>query len=316
MSYSNTINDAIERLKLEYEVDISNVTHIENRYFSSIYELTADKYNGGMKYILKISNTERSCRDEFEAYVYLNEVNILSLTPMLFSEQFNYLITVKEKLIDLPTALKSSNNEICISYMQKLGKLVKDLEIKTGQVVKFNKHEYDEYVIPRMMGLKSISLKSKEQLISKVCKLSSQFENKEIISSIVTDLNLGNLHLNENNEFVLLDMGDAYRDDCYGNIVTIYHSIKYGPLQKRIENKRKTANLFNGFMEGYGDSKLSKMEFNLYRIKSLVCMLLFVERLEVTNKSLIRKTLSMLSNRLLLRKLYNNIYEILEVAYE
>ena len=226
------------------------------------------------------------------------------------------MITVKEKLTDLPTVLNSSDGKTHANYMFKLGKLIKELETKTGEMVKFNKFEYDSYLFPRILELTCIDKIKKEFLIYKVGLISSKFENKQIISSVVTDLNLGNLHLNENDEFVLLDMGDAYRGDCYGNIVTIYHSIKYGPLQGYFENKRKTEKLFNCFLDGHGSHDLNIDEFNLFQIKSLVCMLLFVEKLKTANRSPIRKILSILSNRMLIQKLYNHIVKLLEVPSE
>lgn len=308
-----SISDAIQRLGREVYLSSVCTKHIEDRYFSSIYELSGEINGITRVYVLKIDTSNRSCENEYNTYKYLANIKIRSLTPVIFSDKYNYLVTEKEKLVDLPSVLKNiTDNKSRSDYFYRFGKLLSQLESSTGEKTKFNKTEYDSYVVPRLMKTKCFSQRDKEIIKSKVENLSDLFNNKPITTSLVSDFNLGNIHLNECDEFVLLDMGDAYRDQCYTNIAGCYLTIKYGPLQQYIENKKNTKAYFSSFLSGYGLDEIKKAEFDLCQIKILVCMILFIESLENNKKSVIMKCLSQMSNEFLVAKYKKYLISLLE----
>lgn len=311
--YETAVNNAVSRLKTEHAIDVCDIKHIENRYFSIIYEMN----DNIRSYILKISTTDRTCENEYNMYKYMSEIEILSLTPILYSKQYNYLVTIKLKLIDLPSKLKLINNyDAYADYMIKLGKVLKELENKTGINSVFNKKQFDDYIMPRISKMSCIDSKSKLILSDKLDELTTLCDGSPRITSMATDVNLGNLHLNESGEYVLLDMGDSHIDDCYANIVGVYLALKYGSLNQYIENNKKTEALFSSFMRGYDLKKLDKLVFNVYQIKSLICMVLFIESLNTNNRNIIKSLLSSLSNRYLIGKYMRYMHKLLEETYE
>jgi len=72
--------------------DYSNPAHIkfiflEQRYFSYLYEIQCSDGNSTCKYILKVSTTNRSCKNEFEQYVYLRNLCKSDANGIKFARQ-------------------------------------------------------------------------------------------------------------------------------------------------------------------------------------------------------------------------------------
>lgn len=312
-TYESAVNNAVFRLREEYEIEICCVKQIEKRYFSIIYEL----HGNNASYILKLSTTERTCENEYEMYKYMSEIQLLSLTPIMYSKQYNYLVTIKQTLIDLPSKIKLDNSDdALVLYMYKLGILLKKLEDKTARESVFNKKEFDDYIWPRIGKMNCISTSAKSILSYKIDRLVKACDGSSRIASLATDVNLGNLHLNERDEYVLLDMGDSYIGDCYANIVGVYLSLKFGPLHQYIENKRKTEACFSSLLRGYGLNKIDKLLFNIYQVKALICMVLFIESLNANKDNVIKLILSKLSNKYINIKLIRYMNRLLKETYE
>ena len=305
------IDDAIKRLE-ELRISSIGVNHLEKRYFSKIYELTGTYNLKTSSYILKISTTERSCEHEHNMYIYLKNLGIRTLTPIIYSNQFNYLVTEKENLADLYSLLKKADENSRSLYFNKFGKLLRHLEEKTGEITVCDNSEYISYVVNQIKKIKSLSSSDKDNFIKKIGIAAGLLHGKSVISSFGSDFTLGNIHLNENDDFVLLDMGDACHDNRYVNIAGFYLSLKFGPLQQYFENKKKTEEYFSNFLKGYGRSELDKQEFDLYQIKTLVCMILFIESLTTNSNNLIKWFMSSMSNKFLLSKYSRYLKYVLE----
>lgn len=302
-------NDVRHRLVTEKNITCQQISHIQDRPFSSIYELECHNDNDTLILILKVSRTHRTCKSEFEAYNILSSKNILSLKTILLSEQYNYLITVKENVCDFIDIVKSKGD--MPAMFEKLGAYLKRLELATARETTFNADEYWEYVEKRLALIKCLNSKAKDLVSHKINKLLQKMENKPVTNSLVSDLSIGNIHVTSENEILLIDMGDAYYDSYYANLAGVYLGIKYSLLNKYIEKKETTLNCFNRFLLGYGCANLDRVQFVLYQIKQLLSMIIYVERINYGAKS-VMKMKKMISDKVLLIKCRNHLVELLE----
>lgn len=308
------LDDVAQRLK-EEGVDLVRSTLIDSRYFSLIYELQGTCEGRERSYILKVSTTERTCQNEYEMYRYLSGLGIRTLTPVLYSDRFNYLVTVKEKLRDLPRVLKEhkAGPEVA-RYFFRLGRLLKEVESRTGKSSRFDKTEFDAYLQPRLQQMQTVGPREKEWLWRRVEALSAKLADRPVQHCLVSDYNLGNLHLDEEHQFVLLDMGDAYSGSSCSNLAAVYLSLKFGPLQQYFEDQRLTQNYFDAFLQGFGTGAQEPEEFLIYQIRDLVCMILFVEEHRNTSKNLVKRLLSLGSNRYLAARYWKYLKSLTEAT--
>ncbi len=306
------LEDAKERLENHEYLSNLKINHIEDRYFSRIYEITGTKDGYQHSYILKISTTARTCENEYNQYVYLDKRNIKSLIPILYSNKYNYMITQKEYLIEFDKYLKKNcKNEFRIGQFFKLGKLFKVLDERTGEYSTFKKDEYENYVLPRLIESTSFSRKEKELAEKKVGQLTSQINNNKTRVCFVSDFALGNIHLNDKNEFVLLDMGDAGIRNLYENISSTYLNIKFGSLQQFFENRNNTKLYFNQFVSGHGIEKINKYELALFMIKHLVNMINFLGVQNSQSPKFAKRILSLVSDKYLIIRYKKYLFELL-----
>lgn len=296
------LEDAEERLKKHEYLNNLKVDHLEDRFFSIIYEISGVNNNGLIQYyILKVGTTGRSCKNEYEMYRYLASKEIKCLTPVIYSDKHSYLITRKENLTDLATILRSNNNvQFRAAYFARLGKLLKEIYMKTEKESIFNKKVFCDYVIPRLMKSRCFSKKKKIFTKNTIEQLSSRLSNSEIRNSFVTDLSLGNIHLNNKDEFVLVDMGDAEQGNSCQNVVDMFLVIKFGALNQYYENKRNTKLYYDKFSEAYGTHNISKTEFILYEVKQLINMINFIAEQNSRSRNVVKKALPKISDKYLI----------------
>lgn len=278
MGVEEAITDACRRLQAECGIAIADVAELEVRPLSTLFELTEASPRPRF-YVLKLS-TQRSCRDEFEMYARLAMLRVRSLTPVIYSDKHNYLVTRKERLTDLVTVLKAASATRRASYLRELGAFIKSLDSAAAEPSTFDPSEYLDYVEPRIASLRCLSPSESTEVLRAVRAISRDLAGSTVDRTIVTDLNLGNLHLDNDGRFVLVDMGDAYFGDVYANIVTVYLSIRFGPLQPYVERPRTTKLLFQAFMDGYGGDGIDERLFTLYELRALIVMALFIESRE------------------------------------
>lgn len=272
------LNDAIEEIIKTERLSNVTVHYILDRYFSVIYELSGQREGMPRSYILKISTTQRTCENEYVQYVYLKEKEIRSLEPVLHSKKYNYLITKKEILIEFDKYLKERGQvELRQKDFHKLGVLFKEIDQKTGEVSTFKKKEYEDYVLPRLNKSTLFSNKEKKIVQEKIARLCSYLNNKDTRLCFVSDFALGNFHINEEGDFVVLDMGDAYIGNFYENIANIYLNIKFGPLNQFFPSETTTKLYFDEFISGCEIKTISENEFCLFQVRHLLNMIRFVD---------------------------------------
>ena len=286
---------------------------LEHRFFSSLYELTPA--NTAESYVLKISTTERSCVDEYRQYQFISSLNIRSLKPITCSEEYNYLITLKMNLSDFTEFLNSGPSETEIeSALTKFGTFLRSVEnaLPAEDKKEFSCREYLEYIEPRVQQLLSISEDKKVQILSTINTIQSKIDITKDRSTITSDLSLGNIHLNENREFVFVDMGDAEIGSFYDNIAFFYSELKFGGSQQYISSSKTTDSRFKAFLSGYEQMHLDDDFFNLFQIKRLVLMIHFTERLVgSTSSGKLRRLVSHCSNWLLVLRYRKNLDALL-----
>ncbi|GFO66551.1 hypothetical protein GMLC_01300 [Geomonas limicola] len=291
------LDDVSQRLKTELGVELTGSNLLDRRYFSHIYELLGTSAEGEKRYVLKLSTTERSCQGEYRMYLELNRLGVRTLTPVLFSGSHNYLVTVKEELRDLPEVLRSVGSiEEISGYFFRLGRFLKDVEEKTRREAHFDKEAFDAYLAPRIQQMASVTQRDKDLLWRRTAALTATLDHKPELHCLVSDYNLGNLHLDAEQQFVLLDLGDAYNGSSCSNLAAVYLSLKFGPLQQYLEKRQLTARYFSAFLEGFGTAAPGQPEFLVYLIRDLVCMILFVEQHPSGSNNPVRRLMSRASN--------------------
>lgn len=306
------IDDAIEKLAKHQQLRNPVITHIMDRYFSKIYEIKGEEKGRHESYVLKVSTTHRSCENEYKQYIYLNEKKIKSLVPVYYSTEYNYLITVKEDLIEFDNYLrKNKNHEFRKNCFSELGKLFKKINEKTGEYNKFNKSQFDDYVLPRIEKLDVLSKNKKTRVVNFTEQLTSNLNHISTRTCFVSDFSLGNIHVNKNGEFVLLDMGDAYHGDIHDNFAYIYLNMKFGALSNYFE-RNKNMILFKEFVKNCEFDAIDKNLFLLFQIKHLINMIDFINGLESNHKIAIRRLLSTSSNKYLLMKYKNYLFKLIK----
>lgn len=287
---------------------------LERRYFSEIYEIQCSSENNTCNYILKISTTNRSCKNEFEQYVYLNKNGIRSLEAIYFSEKYNYLITKKENLVSFDKRLNNCRNIAeRKKYFYKFGQLFKDIDLKTGTSVRFKEHEFKDYVIPRINSLEKLNDKEKALLINKIEFLSSRLRNQGIRECFVSDFSLENIHLNNKGDIVLVDMGDATIGNNYDNISFIFLITKFGPLTQYFDFNNNSYQYFASFLKGYEIDFINDDLFTLFKIKHLVNMISFISDLNTGSKNLIHKLPALISNAYLTSRYKQYLLRIVNI---
>jgi len=131
-NFDIVLSDVIRELTKKEQLSNIKAKLIIDKYFSVIYEICGQKRRQPAFYILKISKTERTCKNEYQQYLYLNERNINSLKPVLFSEKFNYLVTRKENINRYDNYLKKiKKNKLCVKEFFKLGCFIVDPKNET-----------------------------------------------------------------------------------------------------------------------------------------------------------------------------------------
>jgi hypothetical protein len=269
------LQDAIKKLHRLEELNEVESKHIKDRYFSAVYEISETKKSRPRKYILKISTTSRSCEKEYKTYLYLMRKKIKCVVPITYSRKYNYLITKKEELSDFKTILINDfkNQRKIIAYLKAIGQTLKKLEIE--KKASFNKEKYLDYVLPRLQKSQTFSEDQKQLITKHIQRLTGKMNNQLITNSLVTDLFLENLHFNNDNHFVLLDMGDAEIKNRYQNIALIYLGLKFDAPIKHHKDEEIIERLFKAFLKGYRLHSIRKTEFILYQCKHLINMINF-----------------------------------------
>lgn len=305
------IADAYEQLAKHRKLRNPTITHLIDRYFSKIYEIRGEEQGRHQSYILKISTTHRSCENEYNQYIYLKDKNIKSLVPIFYSSEHNYLITVKEDLIEFENYLRNNrSDEFHENCFFELGKLFNKIDKKTGEYDIFCKSEFNDYVLPRIENLNVFSKREKEIVKSFIERVTSESNGMNTRTCFVSDFSLSNIHVNKHDEIVLLDMGDAYHGNIHENLTYIYLNIKFGELSKYLERKINMK-LYNEFIKGYKPQKKSNELFLLFQIKHLINMLHFISSLKPSSKNAARRLLSHSSNKYLLIKYKRYLFKLI-----
>lgn len=309
---STIIDDAKNQLCRKEQLSNIACRHMCDRYFSVLYEINALKAGTPYSYILKISTTHRTCENEYNQYVYLNQLGINSLKPILYSNKYNYLITKKEEVLPFDEHLKKHKSiETRLDDFYRLGCLFKAIHNKTGEVTYFEKKKFDEYAVPRLMKLHCLSDDEKHHAAKLITANTTKLNGRETMTCLVSDFTLGNIHINCADEFVLLDMGDAFMGDYYDNIAYIYLDIRFGSLNQHIQNTRHTERYFAKFIEGTGIQYIEETEFSLFRIKHLINMIAFVTDNISTSNNYIKLARSFASNKYLVNKYRKYLFTVL-----
>ena len=295
------LQDATRELIKKERLSNISVHHILDRYFSVMYGISGQTNGTPKSYILKISTTKRTCENEYKQYVYLKEKKIPSLKPVLYSKKYNYLITKKECLIEFDKYLKKNNKtESRLKDFYKLGVLFKEIDQKTGSFSTFKKKEYEDYVLPRLNKLTVFSNKEKKIAQETITSLSSHINNKRTRLCFVSDFALGNFHLNEEGNLVLVDMGDAYIGNLYENIANIYLNIKFGSLNQFFPNETTTKLYFNEFVTGCGLKVINEYEFCLFKVRHLINMICFIDTYPSQSPNIGKRILAKACNKYLI----------------
>lgn len=278
-----------------------NFIFIEQRFFSYLYEVQCSSGSNRTDYVLKVSTTSRSCKNEFDQYIYLSNKGIKSLQAIHYSEEYNYLITLKEELLPLDKLLIKNRSvaerERCFF---KLGRFLKDLDLKTGTPAKFREDEYKNYVIPRIEALEKLNARQKASIIGEIDNICSRIGNQAVRECFVNDFSLGNIHIDSAGNIVLVDTGDATVGNSYDNISFIFLAAKFGPLSHYFDFNENSAKYFASFLGGYEIDKVDRNLFTLFKIKHLVNMMSFISSLKTGSKNPIRKLPAIISNAYLL----------------
>jgi len=288
------------------------ISHVVDRYFSKIYEINGEHEKVECKYIVKISTTDRSCRNEYEQYQMLKSKHIRSLTPIYHSEKYNYLITQKESLIEFDRYLKiKSDHNYAKNMFFKLGVLFKNIDNSTGHNGVFITSAIKDYIFSRLNALSAFSVSEKKDISQKIENIVNSLEGVPTRNCLVSDFTLGNIHVDDDEEFVLVDMGDASTGNAYNNIAYLYLNIKFGSLNQYMENPKTTQEYFSNFLTGYDLQSINNRMFNLYKIKHLLLMISFVSNYKTASKSIIRVALSGSSNKYLVYRYKRELYKLL-----
>jgi hypothetical protein len=294
-------SDVTAVLKAEENIEVRSIKLIENRYFSDIYELTGCKSGVEEYFILKISTTERSCKNEYLKYAELSQKNINTLSPVHFSEKHNYLLTRKKNIVEFDSVLKNTRSEATRrGYFRRLGAFLKHVSSLTGHFGKLDTAEYCDYLYPRLDELLSIDAETRSAIKKRVESILDSNKSKSVFNCLVSDFALGNLHIDENDQFVLVDLGDATFGNQYDNISYIYLNLKFGSLSLYFDLLNRSERYFLAFLEGYHLPDLDQEMLLLYKFKNLILMISFVESLKSGRKNILRNALSLLSNKYLI----------------
>lgn len=312
--FKDILDDAAAKLsKVENVTDIE-FTHVIDRYFSAIYEITANKESKKKNYILKISTTERSSQFEYDQYVYLQEKRVRSLIPIYFSEELNYLITRKENLKQFDTYLKALPSQaLREKSFFKLGEFFKDMDSKTGSTVTFNKGEVDAFAIPRIDSLSKLPNGLRQDCVTTFEAATTRKNGEPIALCFTSDFTLGNIHLDSDNEFVLLDLGDSDTRDRYWNISYIRLNSLYGPLNQYFTKSSRDDRYFDSFIQGYGLEKIDNISLNLYEIIHLTMMISFISNLASTSSNPLRVLASQGSNWYLNHRYITRLRKVIRI---
>lgn len=286
---------------------------LEHRHFSSLYELTPDGHE--QSYVLKISTTDRSCVEEYEQYQFINSLRIPSLKPTLCSETHNYLITEKLALTDITEHLKHTASDADIETLfGRFGSFLKLIvdALPEDKRVAFSADEYWKYIAPRIHQLESISQSERSNLSATVQRMLKNVDVTQDASTITSDFSLSNIHLDEDRNFVFVDMGDAEIGSIYDSIAFIYLELWFGGSHKYLTSKNKANRRFNAFLRGLDRQQLNDELFKLFQIKRLVLMIHFTERYRPITSSPPRRILTHISNRLLVGRFSRHLNSLLD----
>lgn len=203
-NFEEIINDVKRRFNIEINIEAYDFNLLESRPLSYIYEFIG---SDDKRYILKISRSCRSCKDEFNTYSYLKNIGVRSLDPVIYSDKFNYLVTLKEdivsfeKLIDEGFDLKENYKKLA-DYLVELDKL-------SVYVEKFDYDYYSNYLLTRIKKIKSLKNKKKLNTEKKINKILTLLKNKNIYYSLYLDLGFSNINITPDGHIIVIDMGDA-----------------------------------------------------------------------------------------------------------
>lgn len=287
------LESAAEQLRRIETVNDVKFNHLMDRYFSVIYEVTAISDSSTDHYMLKISTTDRTSQLEYDQYVYLQDRGVRSLVPIYYSDEFNYLITKKENLQQFDVYLKELPHQAARekSFFE-LGVFFKDMDLQTGSVGVFSKSEFDDYTIPRLNNLSKLPKNLRTNCMNLLKSASTQLDGKPIKLCFVSDFSLGNIHLDDHLNFVVLDLGDSSIGNRYLNISYIRLNSLYGSLNQYVTNGSRDKRYFDAFMKGYEIEPIHYFSLNLYEIRHLIMMISFVSTNSSTSQNPLRRMAS------------------------
>lgn len=309
---SERILDAESVLRNNVKLNDIKIKLTHERYFSKLYEIEGVNEHTRKWYILKISTTNKSCKNEYLWYIDLERKKIRTLSAVYYSEKYNYLITRKAKIIEFNRVLKRNKSEITRkSYFYKLGVFLRKISNETGNEGVFNDQEYNDYLLPKIDSMVSLDNKEKSLLRQCIDQLLRRNLNKKINVCLVNDFALGNLHLDDSDEFVVVDLGDATLGNEYNNISYIKLNLKFGSLSHYFDFGSRSEVYFQEFLRGYNLADIDRDMLLLYEINNLILMISFIEKLSTGASIGFRRFLSKLSNIYLIWRYKRYLMKIL-----
>ncbi len=206
-----------------------------------------------------------------------------------------------KNIVEFDSVLKNTRSEATRrGYFRRLGAFLKHVSSLTGHFGKLDTAEYCDYLYPRLDELLSIDAETRSAIKKRVESILDSNKSKSVFNCLVSDFALGNLHIDENDQFVLVDLGDATFGNQYDNISYIYLNLKFGSLSLYFDLLNRSERYFLAFLEGYHLPDLDQEMLLLYKFKNLILMISFVESLKSGRKNILRNALSLLSNKYLI----------------
>ena len=300
------ISDAKRRLNEKLGVVCEQTKLLQARPFSNIFQLSCD--GDDSEFILKVSRTNRACSNEFHYYNLLLKNNLLTIEPIIFSEKYNYIVTVKKNISNFEDLIKE--NVDISQIFRRLGAYIQALDTITEESSFFNGEKFLSYVSERVNLIKCFQTGEKQAIFLKINSLLSDIAAAPSVLTLYSDMSLSNLHVDENGEVLILDMGDAYLDNIYSKISDLYLNLRYCSLNRYYQREAVTNKYFSCFLDGYDGLELDDRLFTLYQIRHVLNMIRYMEK----NAAGVG-WLQLLHYKLLLFKLKRYLFQLLDDEY-
>lgn len=244
------------------------------RPFSCIYEAAGIRDGRPAQYIVKIGRERGSAERECKALTEVRAKGIRCIEPVFYSSERNYLVTRKEAALSLEASIRRRGAGSTDGVRKLAGILAR---LNSGVTSAFDAGRFLAYTLPRLGRIRCLT-KAERSLAGEVVQdLARRTAGRQLPDALVTDLSFCNMLIGRDGEIVLADLADADQGSAYENAAFVYLELKFGILNRFIENARLTAELAGPVLAACGVPGPDDGAFIIFQLKLLINQLLFLE---------------------------------------